>query len=175
MDGEESFASSREFCPQFGSILPFPEKGTVVMKCKTCPLKVNAKSKFGIYYVFLVETGACKVVCEGPWTCAVRYLLLISCDNRNPPSSRRSETGGLRHKTDIIGVTSSFDQFLPDSWSDSSFFSTFQNHDRHSKHMELIFIVWQRHLEPLKQHHENIWQKKRQKLTKRLTEYIHNP
>jgi len=98
-----------------------------------------------------------------------------SCDNRNPPSSRRSETGGLRHKTDIIGVTSSFDQFLPDSWSDSSFFSTFQNHDRHSKHMELIFIVWQRHLEPLKQHHENIWQKKRQKLTKRLTEYIHNP
>ena len=65
MDGEESFASSREFCPQFGSILPFPEKGTVVMKCKTCPHKVNAKSKFRIY-VFLVETGACKFVCDGP-------------------------------------------------------------------------------------------------------------
>ena len=36
------------------------------MKCKTCPHKVNAKSKFGIY-VFLVETGACKVVCDGPF------------------------------------------------------------------------------------------------------------
>ena len=72
MDGEESFASSREFFPQFGSILPFPEKGTVVMKCKTCPHKVNAKSKFGIY-VFIVETGACKVVCDGPLDLRVIY------------------------------------------------------------------------------------------------------
>ena len=60
-----SFASSRELCPQFGSILPFPEKGTVVMKCKTCPHKVNAKSKFGINMYFLWKPEH-KVVCDGP-------------------------------------------------------------------------------------------------------------
>ena len=65
MDGEESFASSIEFYPLCGSILPFSDKGTVVMKCKTCPDKVNAKSKFGIY-ILIVETGACKVVCDSP-------------------------------------------------------------------------------------------------------------
>ena len=70
MDGEWSFASSREFCPQCGSILLFPESGTVVMKSKTCPYKVNAKSKFGIY-IFCVETVACKVVCDGSLTCAL--------------------------------------------------------------------------------------------------------
>ena len=63
MDGDESVPSSREICPQFGSILPFSEKGTVVMKCKIYPHKVNAKSKFGIY-IFLLETGACKIVCD---------------------------------------------------------------------------------------------------------------
>ena len=57
------------------------------MKCKTCPLKVNAKSKFGIYYVFLVETGACKVVCEGPWTCAVRYLFGPTKKADNSPTT----------------------------------------------------------------------------------------
>ena len=71
MDGEDPLASSRDFCPQFGSILPISEKETVVMKCKTCAHKVNAKSKFGIY-VFIVETGACKVVC-GPLDLRVIY------------------------------------------------------------------------------------------------------
>ena len=58
--------------PAFGSILPFPEKETVVMKCKTCAHKVNAKSKFGIY-IFIVETGACKVVCDNPLDLCVIY------------------------------------------------------------------------------------------------------
>ena len=42
------------------------------MKCKTCPHKVNAKSKFGIN-IFLVETGACKAVCDGPLDLCVIY------------------------------------------------------------------------------------------------------
>jgi hypothetical protein len=64
--------SFERILPAFGSILPFPEKETVVMKCKTCAHKVNAKSKFGIY-IFIVETGACKVVCDNPLDLCVIY------------------------------------------------------------------------------------------------------
>ena len=43
-----------------------------VTKCKTCPDKVNAKSKFGVY-ILIVETGACKVVCDSPLDLCVIY------------------------------------------------------------------------------------------------------